>query len=866
MTNIESLALSARSVRWRQQTTFSTASDFAAASLDAYFGSRLPEPALGDCQAYTESELLPVPPDAMGEQVIEFEKSSPTEDLIRSLRQLKKSYKDIREGSKNALRRKFKELLRKHTITYLRPSVVRTKVYLPLKYRRVRDGLREIRVRIMLKPRQIVKWVIVGFINTGEYSRPKWATRPVWVTPHVWRTLIVPKYRKVVIRPAGFYLRKVRKLIKATRVDWDSLRAEYASYKVMVKKLHYEALSLNRAQQAVIYKQLGDRPKLMRTNTTMGSTILTPSIPEHTVRGTDYPLDFFTTNSASHLGVHIHAYQYVSAPTLDSLRQQQRRLEIDHGVYSGSRYLDYVVPVRKQGSIRVYKDAEQSYATEGSDERLAYSNVAALTKANDYTFQWFRSLLELKDLDGVAHSALRAPGFFKALCQKKFSPSKFVGRVKALRALDTLPVLKGLIGAYLLWKFGVQPTIEDISTLERESLEWVFSLRRSLTAVLDRLQDQGNIFHARAKFGANSRILKLGAYLPVENEHKTLKASVVQIIRLPQLITVEPEATVTVVEGDPDVEHYSVRSLSSDYRDLVYDGSLNEAYITSETRQAPTHVGVEWPGSVIHQVWNDGYWITYGSESLGSPVVINAGTEIASPDRGYEPTVHLPVYAWNHLSGCIFASYCMGEVAQLSSEFRSFVEKLRELVGGSVEMEEYLTQVLPHAEKHLDRTFVAWELTPLSFVYDWFTDSHTIVSTLANLARKNEDTRIPEPLHGIWESKRCELLTGTVKCKLASLRVSEFVREWHTVRVDHRNGSHYIASPAVISRRYEYVYEHTDDKVHIERSGLYRVRRGEHLGYADIFAFAPRLKPNLDIGKLTTLSALLAQFTAPKEG
>lgn len=907
LTNVESLNTNARDLRTRRQDNYPL-SNLASAHLDCYITSRMPEPDLGDCQEYTGEELTAASVDSEGVQVIEWEKPSSTEGLIQTIRSAKADIKRLQQYRRNALSREFQRLVREYTQTTIRLYRSKDKEFRPAIVVKRPVGLKTIRVRVALKPRHRIVWKVVGFRN----GRPVRATRPELYTPRVWRERTVLDYQPVVLRKAGLY--RSKKVDPRTVVihDWARIRSEFASYKAAYDTTFRLAVDELRAQIRQAYRDIGSRPKLMQSYTTHGAVELYQlgqSMDPATMRGEEVRVAVVT--HAINFDPPLFAFVrfggngVATGSTYDELKANRRVSEIEAPWFPDEQSEEhmtqsYATPLRGQGQISMVSVSalEQTYSAT-SEERLAYSSVASLTKAGDYTFQWFRSLLELKDFKSdlskpnainnrvvqfltwfLTHEIVQA----KATENIGVSHLRYLNKIQKVlddkfgkNAYRVLPkggklAVKGwslwtyCCRAYLCWKFAVEPTIADVQTLESETREWLFGMRRTLTTLLDRLQQPSCIYHARAKFGANSRLLKLGAYYtPSMVGYEELDGRYYVTVDVPTILTFPAQIVhygceAEVYEGEPSIsEMEMVEHLDYSHWRISSQAEGAEVSISAPTRRDRVFSTLWFPSQEgrVYKLPDESHfrYIDQLSPYDHTVLVQDVSEPVRTPDRGYEAVIRLPVYACSISHGVAFASYVMQDVMRLSRELRVLCEKLK----GDLDADWW--DIVKHSFDHLDSVFVAWELTPLSFVYDWLTNSHSIVTELNNLIRKEFGEGMPNPLYGIWETRRSELLAGTVRCQPASVRAYRYVASWHTVRLrDHNGREGWASMPERVHMRYRYRFEVTDDKVHLTRTGLYRVRRGEHLGYDDIIHYLPKVQVKLNGGKLTTLAALLSSF------
>jgi hypothetical protein len=218
-------------------------------------------------------------------------------------------------------------------------------------------------------------------------------------------------------------------------------------------------------------------------------------------------------------------------------------------------------------------------------------------------------------------------------------------------------------------------------------------------------------------------------------------------------------------------------------------------------------------------------------------------------------------------SGTLFASYHADEIVRLATDGRLDLGTITDYINQLVTIETWLKN--PGAQlavgkellRHADVTFVAWQLTPLSFIYDWFTTSGTIVEALNSLARATLEV-IPQPLHGVWQSERHELLSIVPNLRLKERKCWELVREWSVVEVSRRDLSHCYAAPARSTIFDDYTWEPSPGTAIASRTGLYRFRRGEFEphGLDDADVYMPKLRLGIDRDKLVTLSAMIGGF------
>lgn len=874
ITNVEGIIN--RVIQRRRQDNFP--SD-AFSNNSMYVTSRHPDPGLGDSEAYEGSEVVLCGEPDNPQQVIEHETALSTDAVAIEYRNLKRRRKEILNNRSSQLRAKWASLLATERVQKIFFAPVEAMVFRRPYYQRIKVGLRTVRIPVVLKERyEMRSRKITDYVlSRGRRVRVvRKVAVPTLVRPRVWREIQRPVYERRLIRAGGLVSKRIRVPKQVLVRDWESIRAKYAEYKLQIfEQTESELRSISERFQALGKKIRQRPPRLMLSYTTHGfcrpyHTYENPApyqIPDVDRRGTSIlRTDVVYDDNTEYGGAYVYtpAYGALKDDDFNSLSPAQIEwFRMPHGLPTSQEYLS--VPRFKRQADVLRMLAPSSRIREQA--MLAYSTVSSLTKARDYQFQWFRSLMELKDtkqtMATIAKTASAGRGFLNWLASTKTWNQALRNRWQA-QLSSLVPRfgtgLRLLSASYLSWKFAIEPTLADVETVISNTTDWLFEIRRALRYVLEDLNDRRNTFHARAKYGDSRRDLRLGRYVDLNPQDRSIEISVPVTIKWPCLIQ---NVVPGMIGGDtPAVYQEPPHPVVSG----VVDWPFPRATLTTRvfTQSGLHSINQVVSGGSAHQVFDASSRQPYLNSRI-EPSTMDISVhdierfifeKVFSDDALVE---RIPIYGQSYTSGVVFAEYRIEDLLALLSHSGSALAGFDGLVASLYTgAEELLTR--------LDLVKTAWELTPLSFVYDWFTNSSTIVTVLANAARSNWSVynQVPLAINGIHETRRNELLLGTPLYRPTGCRVQEYCSSYSVPSI---GGVEFIGRPyqpimipETTIRTYRLVLECTDDKVHLERSGLYRVRRGEQTGYESLTDYLPRLSVSINGGKILSLSALIANL------
>lgn len=856
MTNIEEYL--GKRERSRFQNNYPQGASFRRYSEDNYLVPRYPEPGLGGCEPYQARLLNVAAGDRNYSQGILDEDPQYYPSVVK-LRRLIRDLSAHRAEWKRRLSTEYNRLVQtcKVTKSYWRSGLAKPN-WRKAWYEKVwiLGRQRLVMKKVYLKPRLIWQKVLVSFdLESGVKT---YETRPKTIHPYRWVETYVPMYRWVLKRPAGWRKVKTRVETKVVVTDWDAVRRQFAGFKLQNMDFRLKGLDL-RHQIHALRRDLVAQPRLGASWTTSGF-VLPPTIrvpvaipfysnPYLQTRGVELP--GYVHEGQMYTSCIVYSYDtWCRSTTLESLRaQMEEKAYTTVSLWRNTviEPWDVNMGLGDRRSVTLPpRDAEVLQKATVEPERVlaAYASLVSLTKASDYTFQIVRSIGELKD---TRETFKQAKDFLRWLIRPN------------IRGLTPKKVYAGLAGAYLAWKFAIQPTIQDVNTVVDNTVSYLTDVRRSLRELVNDLKSRSSIYHARHAYAQQSGLISGRTLLSCDNEsfgEFNYSLDWTRRYISPLHFCHEPASDPTYT-SDIQVEH--VEGSEARGTDFVVDYWGNQ----------------RGPATVVDEA-DDGTQCVMSD----SDAPCYASSFLDPDDPRWKENVRTLAHTIQRLHkfrypydirdiavGALFVSYHAGDILRLAADGRIDLGTIQTFMDQSDALALWLKN--PDAQRtavrellrHTDITYVAWQLTPLSFVYDWFTTSGTIVEALNSLQRMDNEV-LPQPLYGVWQSERHELFSVVPNLRLKERRVRELVREWTVVGLSRRyqGSTTYFAAPARSTIFYDSTWEPSPGTAVFHRTGLYRFRRGEYEAPTGVDAYLPRLRIGLDRGKLVTLAAMLGGF------
>jgi hypothetical protein len=364
-------------------------------------------------------------------------------------------------------------------------------------------------------------------------------------------------------------------------------------------------------------------------------------------------------------------------------------------------------------------------------------------RQDEVEFNWFRSLGELKDtpqtvstgkafldwcrganglkyVEAVTVSGKRVQlhtgvlNIAQATALRNPTRKALAGagwKSATVRTVSRTTPLKLLAGIYLSWKFAVAPTIGDIDKLAQDGLAYCTATRRGLAQLM---RSHDSAFWAerslRRQFSAT------GLDLRGINFRKKAGASTIDT-RVPLSGTFHAEETITLYRSDTEL-----------------------AEIISDAYEAPVAMdhGAHCYESVKLRLWLP----AINPRNYGSYTVQEYFEAIQSHNRevmgGWQEECSPRVYWAQHLLGVMFGRFTARQLEQALGHAQTTFK-----------------DALGHQLAGLNIYQTAWDLLPLSFVTEWFTNLRSCAIACNNV--------INMTFSGLNPSKKCwESLKSTV--------------------------------------------------------------------------------------------------------
>lgn len=860
MTNIE--AYTGCRERRRVQANFDSVA-FGREEDALYLRPRIPDPGLNGCEAYRPNDLSIETGEAQDFQFM-LDEDPNLDPRIVELRRLVRERKALIKRYREELTAEYNRLIAKCKVlkTYWHAGPVLHRWRKPW-YEKQWVGWRWINQKQFLKPRLIAYREMHLDFETGVKT---YEVKRKWIHPFRWVMVRKPKFTWKLKRPGGLAPYKPRVSEKRRVTDWNEVRRLFAAFKLQKVDVRLKILNL-RQRSIQIRRTLTGRPKLAASWTTSGYVAPpTISIPV----GLPFAGSVYSLGHVIQMGVgrfsfpgFLHDGEYYAQASIlcpealgwGASEAEAVTMAEDHS-YVPHTALRTVVVENDRCRMRLGERRSVDLALGGDGlveagtadpqkELRAYATLTSLTKASDYTFHLIRSIGELKDSRETFKQARDFLRWLKRPIVKGLTPKK---------------VYAGIAGAYLAWKFAIEPTIQDIKTVTDNTVEYLTDIRRSLRELVVGLTGGTSIYHARAAYASGRGIVSGRVQLHADNaSFGEVKYSLNWTRRYVHPLHVFPKFS-----GPVDFTIDAVGSSDPEHRDVVVQP-------LGDTRQ-PSFQATIIEEADDGQQWSRSFpggasWIYDGDPSLSEQDM--AGARIHCHRVQQLSAFATPYTIRDLATGTLFAMYHADEIVQLGTSGRLDLGTITDYMNQIVALESWLKN--PDAQRacgkellrHADVPFVAWQLTPLSFIYDWFTTSGTIVEALNSLSRTALEA-IPAPLHGVWQSERHELMAAVPNLRLRSRACHEKVREWTVVEVSRRFSDlrRFYAAPARSTIFYDTVWDPSPGTATFRRTGLYRFRRGEYEphGLDKLDVYMPRLHLDINADKLVTLSAMIGGF------
>lgn len=542
----------------------------------------------------------------------------------------------------------------------------------------------------------------------------------------------------------------------------------------------------------------------------------------------------------------------------------------------------------------------------------AAAELKTLSNARDVRFQLYRSIGELKDLP---KSWTTGKDFLLFCCRDLPRMGKDGAMALLAKLPDQIRGYKAIIGMWLAWKFAIKPTIDDINTVRSNTIEYLSEIRKTLSETVEKSLGSTSVLHFRRRIpGYESDKLIRGQDGSVDyvDFPSALRWADKVEVAFDTSITCKPTCHIArhvdQGSGRADVVHRT-REVSSVTVTNVGEDSGERAYRTivqldrfPEIRVANAELGIQYVvpkgdkysyttvavagrhGTTgINEIYAVGERPSY-SEEVYRQKLSKVLQLVDSETPQGSLRVELPVIAKNEVELTSYASFWLADLFGFLTDYNSELGQsllspeggLSSTITGWARTASVIAETL---WSKLDAVFTTWELTPLSFVYDWFTTSGTLSRALNALARGVHADAAPQPREGVWACRRVELYTGYPLYGVTS-RAECYYTDWayHAFCYPEFGGNaptpitgcraSVMAAPTrCVLRRVVSFAREEGLKVPLRRSGLYRVRRGEFGVSSSEWAslLTPRIQIKLDTDKINTLFALVAQIINPGE-
>lgn len=343
------------------------------------------------------------------------------------------------------------------------------------------------------------------------------------------------------------------------------------------------------------------------------------------------------------------------------------------------------------------------------DEKIQSSLNALLagraSGSDDVSFNFTRSMGELKDLPRTGSQSsnfaswLLSPDAreelyaFKVKGHKKplYAPLRYLDKKTNLlfgiktasyRAVKRTPTIAMLASAYLGWKFAIEPTTADISRLQRELFSDLIASRRYVTRLYRKLDTTTTAVVLRKGFLVGT---------PVKRD-KPLE--IAQLERIRRDIPFRDALSFTQAQLIAAMNCDATPFLVAELEDKTSGDRITVPYVL--TRQG-----------LRFYLWfkTDGSSLTNDERRRCMEDSYERAAKLLPVELYANPCLY---HSW--VKGCVFARYGRNALANLAND-RSLAQKL----------------------DRLKIVKTAWDLSPLSFLLEWFTNLGDIVQNAQDI-------------------------------------------------------------------------------------------------------------------------------------
>ena len=365
-----------------------------------------------------------------------------------------------------------------------------------------------------------------------------------------------------------------------------------------------------------------------------------------------------------------------------------------------------------------------------------------------------------------------------------------------------------LASVYLAWKFGISQTLADTNTVLHSGWRFACSVRRGLGQLLSHLHSAKELHPIRRMWRCRSshlpRNMKFGSYM--ERDF--------------------PRPHEFSVTDRVDLSPY----WEADFGDGYFRGQ-NTIPGHSEWRVVTSEMGL-W--------FADPYWVgKTDGPGYEYYLAIREHNQQVIADWIRERGGQSYIFTRNDMRGVVFAKF----------SWRSLLKAVR---GG-----------WNNLNARLKSFTTAWELAPLSFVVEWFSNIRTLVDSAQALIEKTEAK--VAPVGKPWEMLSSRLwighleldVNGTVDCEVSRIGMISFYGARQVESSYHESNASIRLVPTELTYTFNYRFD-TPSEVSMSRTQIRRAIRRPYDGAVDeLPAFKVRL--NLNVGKLGSLLAMVMQ-------
>lgn len=358
------------------------------------------------------------------------------------------------------------------------------------------------------------------------------------------------------------------------------------------------------------------------------------------------------------------------------------------------------------------------------DEKIQSSLNALLagraSGSEDVSFNMARSLGELKDLPQtgsqssefakwlLSYNANERLYAFKVKGHKTplYAPLRLLDKKTSLlngiktvsyRAVRRTPTLAMLASAYLGWKFAIEPTISDVNRVRRELFADLIASRRYVTRLYRNLDETARAVVLRKGFLVGT---------PVKQDNPLDSSKVLGIrhdVPFRDALSITEEQMIAIMKLDATPF-------------LVAEPGFSRSGVNVKVPYILTRKGLR----IYLWFATDGSQLTADERRRCGEDSYLRAREVLPVELYSNPCLY---HSW--IKGCVFARYGRNALSLLAKD-RSLAAKLDRL--------------------KLVKT--AWDLSPLSFLVEWFTNLGDIVQNAQDIL--SIDTVGIQPIGGPW--------------------------------------------------------------------------------------------------------------------